>query len=131
MNKVILMGRLVADPEIRENNSKIARYRLAVDRRWKKEGEATADFISCVTFGKGAEFAETYLAKGTKIIVTGRIQTGSYKKADGSTVYTTDVIVEDHEFAEPKGAKPEAKQEQIPADTFMDVPADLEELPFA
>ena len=82
----------------------IARYTLAVDRRFKRDGEATADFISCVTFGKSAEFAEKYLHQGTKIVVTGRIQTGSYTNKDGQRVYTTDVVVEEQEFAESKSA---------------------------
>ena len=108
MNKVILMGRLCADPEVRysqnQNQTAVARYRLAVDRRFKREGEQTADFISCVAFGKAAEFAEKYLRQGTKIAITGRIQTGSYTNKDGQKVYTTDVIVEDQEFAESKSA---------------------------
>ena len=102
MNKVLLMGRLVRDPEIRNNGqTAVGRYTLAVDRKYKKDGEQSADFISCVTFGKSAEFAEKYLHKGTKIAVEGRIQTGSYEK-DGVKHYTTDVIVEAHEFAESK-----------------------------
>lgn len=108
MNKVILMGRLCADPEVRysqnENQTAVARYRLAVDRRFKREGDQTADFIPCVAFGKAAQFAEYYLHRGTKIIITGRIQTGSYTNKDGQKVYTTDVIVEDQEFAESKSA---------------------------
>lgn len=108
MNKVILMGRLTRDPDVRypqnEGGSAFARYTLAVDRRNKKDGEQTADFISCVVFGKGAEFAEKYLHKGTKIVVTGRIQTGKYQNKDGQTVYTTDVVAEEQEFAESKSA---------------------------
>ena len=108
MNKVILMGRLTRDPEVRytqgENQMAIARYTLAVDRRFNRNNdENTADFISCVAFGKTGEFAEKYLRKGTKIAVTGRIQTGSYTNKDGVKVYTTDVVVEDHEFVESKG----------------------------
>ena len=107
MNKVLLMGRLTKDPEARytqgENPMCIARYTLAVDRRLgKKEGEQTADFISIVAFGKSGEFAEKYLHKGTKVVVTGRIQTGSYTNKDGQKVYTTDVVAEDQEFAESK-----------------------------
>lgn len=107
MNKVILMGRLTKDPEVRYNadQTAIARYTLAVDRRTKAEGGATADFIPCVAFGRGAEFAEKYLHKGTKIVIVGRIQTGSYTKRDGQKVYTTDVIVEEQEFAESKSAQ--------------------------
>ena len=102
MNKVVLMGRLTRDPEIRysrgENQMAIARYTLAVDRRFQRDGEATADFISCVAFGKGAEFAEKYFRQGMKILITGRIQTGSYTNRDGNKVYTTDVVVEEQEF---------------------------------
>ena len=103
MNKVLLCGRLTKDPDVRysqgENAMAIARYNLAVDRRGK---EKEADFISCVAFGKNGEFAEKYLRKGMKILVSGRIQTGSYKNKDGQTVYTTDVVVEEHEFCESK-----------------------------
>ena len=103
MNKVILMGRLTRDPEVRysagDNSMAIARYTLAVDRRFKRDGEATADFIGCVAFGRSAEFAEKYFRQGLKVVVTGRIQTGSYTNRDGQKVYTTDVVVEDQEFA--------------------------------
>ena len=109
MNKVILMGRLTRDPNVRyspRNNSQeemaIARYTLAVDRRGAKDGQQSADFISCVAFGRDGEFAEKYLKQGTKVVVTGRIQTGSYTNRDGQKVYTTDVIVEEQEFAESK-----------------------------
>ncbi len=109
MNKVILMGRLTRDPEVRysqgENATAIARYTLAVDRRFNRNNDdQTADFITCVAFGKSGEFAERYLHKGTKIAVTGRIQTGSYTNKDGVKVYTTEVVVEDQEFAESKNA---------------------------
>ena len=108
MNKVILMGRLTRDPEVRysagENALAIARYTLAVDRRFRRDGEASADFIQCVSFGRTAEFAEKYFRQGLKIAVTGRIQTGSYTNRDGQKVYTTDVVVEDQEFAESKAA---------------------------
>lgn len=108
MNKVILMGRLTRDPEVRysagDTSMAFARYTIAVDRRFKREGEATADFIPCVAFGKNAEFAEKYLRQGTKIALTGRIQTGSYVNRDGQKVYTTDVVVEEQEFAESKAA---------------------------
>ena len=110
MNKVILMGRLTRDPEVRysqgDNAMAIARYTLAVDRRFRRnnDGEATADFIGCVAFGRSAEFAEKYFRQGLKIVVTGRIQTGSYTNKDGQRVYTTDVVVEDQEFAESKAA---------------------------
>ena len=102
MNKVMLIGRVVRDAEIRysqgTNTTCIARYTLAVDRKFKQEGQPTADFINCIAFGKLGEFAEKYLRKGIKIAVTGRIQTGSYKNKDGNTVYTTDVVVEEQEF---------------------------------
>ena len=109
MNKVILMGRLTRDPEIRyannENNTCIANYTLAVDRRFKRQGdEQTADFIRCVAMGKGGEFAEKYLHQGTKIVVEGRIQTGSYTNKDGQKIFTTEVWVESQEFAESKAA---------------------------
>lgn len=138
MNKVILIGRLCADPEVRysqnQNQTAVARYRLAVDRRYKRDGEQTADFIPCVAFGKAAEFAEKYLRQGTKIAITGRIQTGSYTNKDGQKIYTTDVVVEDHEFAESKGASSgnggTAPQAADP-DGFMSLPDGIdEELPF-
>lgn len=105
MNKVILIGRLTSDPEVMNTQSgkAVARYRLAVDRQRKKDGQQEADFISCVAWDKGAEFASRYLSKGTKIAVEGRIQTGSYEK-DGVKHYTTDVIVERQEFCESKNA---------------------------
>lgn len=138
MNKVILMGRLTADPDVRytSDGTAIARYNLAVDRRYKKEGEQGADFISCVVFGKGGEFAEKYLRKGTKICVEGRIQTGSYTNREGKKVYTTDVVVEAQEFAESKGKGEETAPEKAPDPTpdddgFMSVPDGIqEELPF-
>lgn len=107
MNKAILLGRLTKDPDIRQSQGAepvtIARYTLAVNRRQKKqEGQQAADFISCVAFGKAGEFAEKYLHKGTKICVSGRIQTGSYTRQDGTKVYTTDVVIEEQEFAESK-----------------------------
>ena len=108
MNKVILMGRLTRDPEVRysagENALAIARYTLAVDRRFRRDGEANADFINCVSFGRTAEFAEKYFRQGLKIAVTGRIQTGSYTNREGQKVYTTEVVVEDQEFAESKAS---------------------------
>ena len=110
MNKVILMGRLTRDPEVRysqggENSLAIARYTLAVDRRFKRNGDdQTADFIGCVAFGRNAEFAEKYFRQGLKVVVTGRIQTGSYTNKDGQKVYTTDVVVEEQEFAESKNS---------------------------
>ena len=149
MNKVILMGRLTRDPEVRYSQGAeplaIARYTLAVDRRGRKDangGDQTADFISCTAFGRQGEFAEKYLKQGTKILVTGRIQTGSYTKQDGTKVYTTDVIVEDHEFAESKAsasgnggggyqAADRPAPESASAEGFMSIPDDMEnDLPF-
>lgn len=141
MNKVILMGRLTRDPDVRysqgENSTAVARYTLAVDRRFKKEGEQSADFISCVAFGKAAEFAEKYLKQGIKMVITGRIQTGSYTNKDGNKVYTTDVVVEEQEFAESKKAQEENNQTgssgiQTSPDGFMNIPDGVdEELPFS
>jgi len=144
MNKVILMGRLTRDPEMRnsngESNTAIARYTLAVDRRYKREGEAGADFISCVAFGRSAEFAEKYFRQGLKVVITGRIQTGSYTNRDGNKVYTTDVAVEEQEFAESKatagqgenGRSEQKPEPQVDADGFMNIPDGIdEELPFA
>lgn len=125
MNKVILMGRLTRDPEVRysqgERQMAIARYTLAVDRRGRNAtaGEQTADFLPCIAFDKAAEFAEKYFHQGTKLIVTGRIQTGSYTNKDGQKVYTTDIIVEEQEFAESKAAG----NEQVPAATARPNPA--------
>ena len=141
MNKVVLMGRLTRDPEVRyvsgENATAIARYTLAVDRRFKRDGEQSADFINCVVFGKGAEFAEKYLKQGTKIAAVGRIQTGSYTNKDGQKVYTTDVVVEEQEFAESKnssgGESSSEKKSAIKTDSdgFMHIPDGAEdELPF-
>ena len=140
MNKVILMGRLTRDPEVRysqgENSSAIARYTLAVDRRFRRnnDGEQSADFINCVAFGRAAEFAEKYFRQGLKVIVTGRIQTGSYANRDGQKVYTTDVVVEEQEFAESKASGQTAQQNPASAseDGFMEIPDGLEEeLPFS
>jgi single-strand DNA-binding protein len=153
MNKVILMGRLTRDPDVRysqgESASCIARYTLAVDRRFSRRDQQdaqTADFIGIVAFGKAGEFAEKYFRKGTKVIVTGRIQTGSYTNKDGVKVYTTDVVAEDQEFAESKnssagnggnyssfgGDVPSAEPApSAPGDGFMNIPDGIdEELPF-
>ena len=148
MNKVILMGRLTRDPEVRysqgDSATAVARYTLAVDRRFKRDGEASADFINCVVFGKSAEFAERYFRQGLKVVVSGRIQTGSYTNRDGVKVYTTDVVVEDQEFAESKAASEssmgsyrQASPSPSPApsadigDGFMNIPDGIdEELPF-
>ena len=103
MNKVIIAGRLTRDPDVRQaGETMVARYTVAVDRRFKREGEPTADFINCVAFGKAAEFADKWLRQGTKMIIVGRLQTGSYTNKDGVKVYTTDVVVEEQEFAESK-----------------------------
>ncbi len=148
MNKVILMGRLTRDPDVRYSNSQsgdqlaIARYTLAVDRRFARrngsDDQQTADFISCVAFGRQGEFAEKYLHQGTKIAVTGRIQTGSYTNKDGQKVYTTDVVCENVEFAESKNAQGGGSNEgytrnPAPADDgFMNIPTDgiESEIPF-
>lgn len=138
MNKVILMGRLTRDPEVRYasgDNLAIARYTLAVDRRFRRDGEATADFINCVTFGRAAEFAEKYLRQGTKIAVSGRIQTGSYTNRDGHKVYTTEVVVDEQEFAEGKNAGSDSSRPQPAPETdpdgFMNIPEGIEEeMPF-
>lgn len=133
MNKVILMGRLTRDPEIRgEGDKKVSRYSLAVDRKYKKDGEESTDFLNCVCFGKSAEFAERYLKKGTKIVVIGRIQTGSYTNKDGQKVYTTDIIVEEQEFAESKSASNESAQATTSNDNdFMDIPKSIaDDMPF-
>ena len=151
MNKVILMGRLTRDPDVRYSQNAdgamaIARYTLAVDRRRSRNSgagdEQSADFISCVAFGRTGEFAEKYLHQGTKVVVTGRIQTGSYTNKDGQKVYTTDVVVEEHEFAESKAAASSAgataytpsrpEPSQAAGDGFMAIPdgVDDEGLPF-
>ena len=138
MNKVILMGRLTRDPEVRyggANNSAVARFSLAVDRRFKREGDdQTADFINCVAFGKTAELREKYARKGTKFVVDGRIQTGSYTNKDGQKVYTTDVVCENVEFAESKqsgGNNANSAPTSDAGDGFMNIPDGIdEELPF-
>ena len=143
MNKVVLMGRLTRDPEVRysqgENALAIARYTLAVDRRFKRDGEQTADFINCVVFGKSAEFTERYFRQGMRITVCGRIQTGSYTNKDGVKVYTTEVVVEEQEFAESKNSSAAQSYQATPTPTpgmdagdgFMNIPDGIdEELPF-
>ena len=148
MNKVNLMGRMTRDPEIRysagENQTAVSRYTLAVDRRFRRQGdEQTADFIRCVAMGRGGEFAEKYLHQGTKIVVEGRIQTGSYTNKDGQKIFTTDVLVESQEFAESKAASAQNGNQNASAPTrpnvaqndsdgFMNIPDAIEEeLPFA
>ena len=143
LNKVILMGRLTRNPEVRysqgEKATCVARYTLAVNRRFRRDGEQDADFINCVAFGRQGEFAEKYLKQGTKIVISGRIQTGSYTNRDGVKVYTTDVVIEEQEFAESKKA---AETSSTPQNTqgvksnpeddgFMTIPEGVEEeLPF-
>ena len=135
MNKVVLMGRLTRDPEVRysqgQTSTAIARYSMAVDRKFKRQGEADADFLNCVAIGKSGEFAEKYLRKGMKIAVVGRIQTGSYVNKDGQKVYTTDIVVEEHEFCESKGTTSAQPAAPKSSDGFMNIPDGLdEELPF-
>ena len=142
MNKVVLVGRLTRDPEVRysqgDSATAVARYTIAVDRRFKRDNEPTADFIPCVIFGRSAEFAEKYLRQGTKIAITGRIQTGSYTNRDGKKVYTTDVVVEEQEFAESKNGGSGSGATNAPENSntstnndFMNIPDDIsEELPF-
>ena len=144
MNKVILMGRLTRDAEVRyssgESSTAVARFSLAVDRRFKRDGDdQSADFINCVAFGRTGEFMERFGRKGTKFLVEGRIQTGSYTNKDGQKVYTTDVVVEQVEFAESKasgdnsGYVPTDRPSPSGAagDGFMNIPDGIdEELPF-
>lgn len=145
MNKIILMGRLTRDPDMRvttgENAMTISRYTLAVDRRTRKTdtNESTADFITCVAFGKAAEFAEKYFHQGMRVLITGRIQTGSYTNKDGNKVYTTDVIVEEQEFADSKAAgqtisanTPVPRPELTAEDGFMQLPVGIDDdgIPF-
>lgn len=142
MNKVILIGRPTKDPEVRyaqgDKPTAIARYTLAVDRKRVPDQGQSADFISCVAFGHNGEFAEKYIKKGTKIAITGRIQTGSYTNREGQKVYTTEVVVEEQEFAESKGsgsatdrAAMETQGSTNAGDGFMNIPEGIdEELPF-
>lgn len=144
MNKVILMGRLTRDPEVRysqgERSMAIARYTLAVDRRGRQEADTqqTADFINCVAFDRSGEFAEKYFRRGMRVLISGRIQTGSYANRDGVKVYTTDIVVEEQEFAESRNAsttggtgrsEPVAEADE---DGFMKIPDGIDEegLPF-
>ena len=150
MNKVVLVGRLTRDPEVRysqgDNATAVARYTLAVDRRFRRDGEPTADFIPCVIFGRSAEFAEKYFRQGMRVLVSGRIQTGSYTNRDGQKVYTTDIVVDDQEFADSKnsaggngdnggyGYQPTSRPAPTSAigDGFMNIPDGVEDegLPF-
>ena len=137
MNKVILMGRLTRDPDVRysqtDSNMAIARFSLAVDRRFKKQGDTvTADFFNCTAFGKQGEFVEKYLKQGTKIVVTGRIQNDNYTNKEGQKVYSVQIMVEEIEFAENKAAGQGAQNnDSMPSDGFMNIPDGIEnELPF-
>lgn len=145
MNNVSLVGRLVRDPEVRyvQNESvSVAKFSLAVERKWKRDGEPTVDFINCTVFGKSAEFTEKYFRKGMRVAITGRIQTGSYKNKDGQTVFTTEIIVESQEIAQSKSESNEsstasnAEVGKSPygssGDDFMSIPEGTEdELPFS
>lgn len=146
MNKVILLGRLARDPETRyggtNDSMAVCRYTLAVDKKFKKDGEATADFINCISFGKSAEFAEKYFTKGLRVAVSGRIQTGSYTNRDGQKAYTTDVVVEEHEIAQSRSEasnqqdsnrQPEISPYGADKDNgFMKIPDGIDdELPFS
>ena len=147
MNRVILCGRLTKEPEVRYSQTAsgsmaVARYTLAINRAFKKDGEQAADFINCIAFGKNGEFAEKYLHKGTKIIVEGRWQTGNYTNKDGQKVYTNDCVVERHEFCESRAESannsaysPVQQPQPSPApvssaNDFMTIPDNMEELPF-
>lgn len=141
MNKVILMGRLTKDPDIRysqgEKSTAVARFSLAVDRKFKQEGQPTADFINCLAFGKRAEFIEKYCRKGTKLVVEGSWQTGSYTNKDGNKVYTNECLIENCEFAESKAAAQNSQPAEGPSpnsaagDGFMNISSGIdEELPF-
>ncbi len=142
MNKVILMGRLTRDPEVRypqsEDGNTVAHFSLAVDRRFKRTGDAEADFFNCTAFGRQAEFVEKYLKRGTKMVVTGRVQNNNYTNRDGQKVYSVQIIVEELEFAESKAASAnnnDAGPAPTPApevgDGFMSIPDGIdEELPF-
>lgn len=136
MNKVILMGRLTRDPNVRysqtDSNMAIARFSLAVDRRFKKQGDTvTADFFNCTAFGKQGEFIEKYLKQGTKIVVTGRIQNDNYTNKEGQKVYSVQIMVEEIEFAESKAAGQSQQNDSMPGDGFMNIPDGIEnELPF-
>lgn len=146
MNRAIIMGRLVRDPEVKysqgDKPTAVAKYTLAVDRKFKKDGEQTADFLNCVAFGKSGEFAEKYFCQGMRVLITGRIQTGSYTNKDGVKVYTTDIMVEDQEFADSKGANSgdgstyhqtsRPTPQSASNDGFMNIPDGVEDegLPF-
>jgi len=138
MNKAILCGRLTRDPEVRygDNQKAVARFSLAVDRRFAREGEATADFFNCTAFGKLAEVVEKYVTKGTKLIVVGRIQNDNYTNKEGQTVYSVQILVDELEFAESKRTQEGSSQQAAPqvetsSGGFMNIPAGIDdELPF-
>ena len=142
MNKVTLIGRLTKNPEVRysagENATAVAKYTLAVDRKYKRDNEPTADFINCIAFGRNGEFTEKYFRQGMKVAISGRIQTGSYTNKDGNKVYTTDIVVEEQEFCESKSKQNQSQEEQKPPfrtdgdDGFMNIPNNIsdDELPF-
>lgn len=131
LNKCILCGRLTKDVEVRSSgDTLVARYSLAVDRKYSKNEEKQTDFINCVCFGKTAEFAEKYLHKGMKILIVGRIQTGSYTTKDGRKVYTTDIIVEEHEFVESKATESNSTNSNNTDGEFMYFDSSSAELPF-
>lgn len=141
MNKIILCGRLTKDPEIRYSQgatqTAVARVSLAVNRKWKREGEPEADFFNCTAFGKQAEFIEKYLRKGSKVLISGRVQNDNYTNKDGQKVYAVNIMIEEIEFAESKNAGQQdtnQRQQDRPAytnDGFMSIPDGEEELPFA
>lgn len=133
MNKVIMMGRLTRDPEVSSSTSgtTFARYSIAVDRKFKKEGDPDADFFNCTSFGKQAEFVERYLKKGTKVVVTGRLQNNNYTNKDGQKVYDVRIMCEEVEFAESKNSSESSNSGSADVTDFTNIPEGLvEELPF-
>ena len=136
MNKIILLGRIVRDPEIRytqgQNAMAIGKFSLAVNRKYKRENEPEADFFNCTSFGKQAEFVQKYLKKGSKVLISGRVQNDNYTNKEGQKVYSVQIMVEEIEFAESKGSSDSAKQQSEPSSGgFVNIPEDLqEELPF-
>lgn len=130
MNKCVLCGRLTKDVEVKQGDNLLARYSLAVDRKYSKSDDKQTDFINCVCFGKTAEFAEKYLHKGMKILIVGRIQTGSYTNNAGQKVYTTDIIVEEHEFVESKATESNSTNSNNTDGEFMKFDGSSAELPF-
>ena len=133
MNKIILLGRLTKDAEVRysqgQNSTAIASFSVAANRKFKRDGEPDADFFNCTAFGKQAEFVEKYLKKGTKILLSGRVQNDNYTNKEGQKVYSVRIIVEEIEFAESKGSDAGTQQQATPTDSFMNIP-EGEDLPF-